>query len=1093
FKKWKWSKNRKSKEWKALAGQIRAREAQGKQTQVYSKGQLLSPDKVSREISRHGLGSDGLLDGPNLPLPSGFSIRSPVALEEEEPWFHKDLPLMLFEKQLWPGSKNDSATDASSRISVLDPTETQPGEEHSRDIRSRQAHTPNIRPDFFMATLNFLTPNNALLQDVAQHHANIVMPTLRAILPECLLGTNHPAMPAGSLMNGSDSRIYNRDFSSDYMRVLVFLLSNNMIDLDEFPLKVIWNYLRTRANSEWIERICNKDSGPTGPELMRRLFQCSILVGDSGAVDALLKVDAVKREAKKAVFVIKGHWQPYTTLELSLKFGTPSVTEVLLRHGAYPPMFKTSLYLKDSNPEKDEPLPGVGGSANIMVRLIQLGVPFNIRNPDRSNGLHTWLGCLLSRFRSEGLLRCVEAASSEQLRLWSQLQKGPLIDPVPILLKRIDEDHIEPVMKAMLRAGVELGELALYAAINNLAGSGRLDAVQMLLAKYQLIPTVETLVQAIKSGNRHLIYHLIDMGADPLGFTKGELTSPYVEALHAQDRELVTYFEDCGAIPALSEKVHGDLFVTAWKAAIQAGNEETVSKMMDRMRECKDVIWPGQLILVSVEERREDLALNLLSIDEAAYIPKWGCGGSSGAPSSIVRAALRMGFPAVMEALLRMGAELVDPAQVLEAAVDWGNLSLCEHLLPGLSLGVEDQYMIMYTAVKQKRRDMVDLLLDYHGPSFPATGKSGLVAAVENRDHDMALYLLSRGADPNDSSALLAAVTEKLDTPMREDETSRLSPTFLPVNMTIVKLLVTHFIKKYPRGVKTYGVSALQSAIEAGRLDIIDYLINNKVGISQLGAIIPMPVPTESEDRMSIFTSAIQSRSSDNLDILRKLLQAGADSNCKIADPTSGPREDYHWRKTPLLEAIPMKNIPMLELLISYGACVNLPATCVIVRTPLQEAAEVGDIDVVQFLIDRGADINARPAIDYGGTAVQLAAMSGWAGIVDLLLRKGADVNAPGACVGGRTALEAAAEHGRLDTIQILLNAGAGAGEGGSDQVKRAIKFARKKGHIGVYELLGSRFGKDLVPEEELNSEELNPDELGPDETYSSSEESWED
>ncbi|KAM7187800.1 ankyrin, partial [Rhypophila sp. PSN 637] len=159
--------------------------------------------------------------------------------------------------------------------------------------------------------------------------------------------------------------------------------------------------------------------------------------------------------------------------------------------------------------------------------------------------------------------------------------------------------------------------------------------------------------------------------------------------------------------------------------------------------------------------------------------------------------------------------------------------------------------------------------------------------------------------------------------------------------------------------------------------------------------------------------------------------------------------------------------IPILELLICYGACVNLPATC-IPRTPRQKAAEVGDIDVVQFLIDRRADINARPAIEWGITAVQLAAMSGWAGIVDLLLRKGAHVNAPGARLGGRTALEAAAEQGRLDTVQILINAGAGAGEGVSEQVKRAIRFARENGHIGVYELLRSRFGKDPVPEQDL-------------------------
>ncbi|KAM7187801.1 hypothetical protein V8F33_011016 [Rhypophila sp. PSN 637] len=626
FKKWKMSKNRKSTEWRALARHIRAREAQGKQAQVYYKGQLVSHQKVAREISRHGLASAGSLNGLDLPVPSGFSIRSPIVVEEVEGHFHKDLPLILFENVLRGGSNNDSVTDSSSRISVLDPPEEQPGEEKCFDIHFRRADTPNIRPSSFGATLNFLAPSNTLLQEVAQYHAKIIIPTLRAILPESQLGTCFHTMSTSSLRNGIDGAICNRDFSSDYMRVLVFLLSNNQIDLDDFPLKVIWNYLRTRANPEWIERICNKNSGPTGPELKRRLFQCAILVGDSGAVDALLNVDGVKREAKDSIFVIKG--ERYTTLELSLGFGIPSVTEVLLRHGLQPAVFLSTINLQGDR-EEDQ-LPGIGGSAEIMARLIRIDAPFDL---EIASGYvrRTWLERLLFRFRSEGALKCFEAASSEQLRRWSQSRTvvgSGIVDPVVNLLKGIDEDCIDPVMKAMLRAGVELGERVFYTAINNLAGNGRLDSVQMLLSKYQLRPTVETLVQATKSGNRQLVHRLVKMGAGPVGFTKErhnrgyadfwKFESPFVEALQARDFELVQYFEDHGAIAALPS---GDLFVAAWKAAIKAGNEETLSKMLHRMRDAQDDKWPLKLIQVSFDEGREDLALVLLSVDEAAYIP----------------------------------------------------------------------------------------------------------------------------------------------------------------------------------------------------------------------------------------------------------------------------------------------------------------------------------------------------------------------------------------------------------------------------------------------------------------------------------------
>lgn len=637
----------------------------------------------------------------------------------------------------------------------------------------------------------------------------------------------------------------------------------------------------------------------------------------------------------------------------------------------------------------------------------------------------------------------------------------------------------------MTRADVALGEGDFRAAIDNLARNGRLEGVRMFLLKYQLRPTVNTLEQAIKNGNRQLVYCLIDMGADPLGRNEDIRASPYLEALQARDVELIQYLEDRGAIAALG---NGQSFVLAWEAAIKAGYEETLQKMIRRMQLPKKDPWPLSLVTISLNHRREDLASILLSANEAGYIP---FRAQFHVPSAgkVVDAAFRTGCPDIIEALLKRGIEGADAISVINAAIKWGDSTLCEQMFhsvrapPGTHLKLHfDAQGALYKAVKSRNRQMVNLLLDHYGPPPPGISRSGLTAAAENRDHDMALHLLSRGADPNDSGALLAAVTEQTEwhvpysyddddvarfKRMRSNRDKKCPPyTTFPVDMAMVKLLVTHFFKKYPRGVKTYGLSALLSAIRAGKMEIIDYLISNKIDISPAGHIVPTVRGQE-----GILTTAIQSCCGNQLDILEKLLRAGVDPNCNFTTYTGFHNGMTGLRETPLLQAISTRSIPMLKLLIEHGASINFPATRGITRTPLQKAAEVGDMDIVQFLLDCGADINSPPGFPVGGTAIQLAAMSGWAGIVDLLLRKGAHVNAPGARVQGRTALEAAAEHGRLDTIQVLINAGAGTGDGGPEQVKRALKFASKNGHIGVCELLEGHFREDVYQAEDSCSE----------------------
>lgn len=161
-------------------------------------------------------------------------------------------------------------------------------------------------------------------------------------------------------------------------------------------------------------------------------------------------------------------------------------------------------------------------------------------------------------------------------------------------------------------------------------------------------------------------------------------------------------------------------------------------------------------------------------------------------------------------------------------------------------------------------------------------------------------------------------------------------------------------------------------------------------------------------------------------------------------------------RVTALLVAIGTGNVSTIEMLLEYGADVNLAARGPIKRTPLQRAAEIGSTETIQLLYNRGADVNATPARTGGGTALQLAAIGGYIPVAIQLLSLKADVNAPGSKANGRTALEGAAEHGRLDMVKVLLNAGAGAGSRESEQKKltNAIALAEENEHFAVCDLL---------------------------------------
>lgn len=217
--------------------------------------------------------------------------------------------------------------------------------------------------------------------------------------------------------------------------------------------------------------------------------------------------------------------------------------------------------------------------------------------------------------------------------------------------------------------------------------------------------------------------------------------------------------------------------------------------------------------------------------------------------------------------------------------------------------------------------------------------------------------------------------------------------------------------------VKDYFGTALQAAVWAGHLEMAKFLI-------AWGADINAPFGTQYQ-----------------LSTHKKFLLDYKNGTC--------------WSiKTPIQISCAKNNIPLAELLLNYGADVNLsPLSQIdlsdnerhylftrggykfgpidysphcndvqyIFLTALQHSVQNGNMNLSRLLLSNRANPNLRALADWGDTAIQLSIRLGYLEITQILVDFGADVNASPGEVNGRTALQAAAEIGNIELAQMLL------------------------------------------------------------------------
>ncbi|XP_014679678.1 PREDICTED: putative ankyrin repeat protein RF_0381 [Priapulus caudatus] len=189
----------------------------------------------------------------------------------------------------------------------------------------------------------------------------------------------------------------------------------------------------------------------------------------------------------------------------------------------------------------------------------------------------------------------------------------------------------------------------------------------------------------------------------------------------------------------------------------------------------------------------------------------------------------------------------------------------------------------------------------------------------------------------------------------------------------------------------------------------------------------------------AVMTSLYCAAYSGQLDLVRLLLEAGADPN--VTETENG--------KTPLMEAAWEGKEAVVQMLLSHGADAN--AANSYGETSLHHAARSGQLDIVRLLLEAGADPNVA-ATDIRVTPLMWAAWEGAEAVVRMLLSHGADANAANCC--GQTSLRHAAHYGQLDTMLLLLEAGADPNVAETENGKTPLMEAARKGKEAVVQML---------------------------------------
>ncbi|HEY1187391.1 MAG TPA: ankyrin repeat domain-containing protein, partial [Gemmata sp.] len=475
--------------------------------------------------------------------------------------------------------------------------------------------------------------------------------------------------------------------------------------------------------------------------------------------------------------------------------------------------------------------------------------------------------------------------------------------------------------------------------------------------------------------------------------------------------------------------------------------------------------------------------------------------------------AVRLGGKEVVALLLARGADVnagtkSDLFTPLHAAADRGHMAILALLLAkGASpdggwkkdSGKYPVYTPLSYAVRERHLDAIRLLIA-KGATIDAPScfrnDTLLFGAVERDDVEVVKLLLQKGADPNNSGALLRALSmgrpEMIRLFVENGADFETDPQLLVYAAASGKTEVVELALVKSGIVLTdaenRGMPALFYASQNGPTDVVRFLLGKGVDPNILGKhhTLPLHIAATKEiaelllkHKAKVDEPDAQGVTPMHAAVLRgnravaELLDARGAKHTPETLAALGHADELKERlkKEPLKKERPKGPVrpTLLHLATSFGrfttarvlidAGADVSAADPEGKTPLHRAADVGELATVRALIAAGVDVSALDRLD--GTPLHTAAARGHLAVVELLIEHKADVNAKmkgqtygRSPPGSITPMMVALGGGHADVVRVLAKVGGLPAIDGARNATALLPAAAKNKHWALVRLL---------------------------------------